>query len=36
MSPNTVSTHQKNLFRKTETKSVGELVLKCIEKVWND
>ncbi|WP_223580168.1 hypothetical protein [Sphingobacterium sp. GVS05A] len=31
MSPDTVRTHRKNLFRKKETKSVGEFVCKCIE-----
>ncbi|WP_418361187.1 hypothetical protein [Sphingobacterium detergens] len=31
MSPDTVPTHRKNLFRKKETKSVGEFVCKCIE-----
>jgi len=31
ISPDTVRTHRKNLFRKTATKSVGEFVRKCIE-----
>jgi|GEM_PF-6326343 len=31
ISPDRVRTHRKNLFRKTETKSVGEFVRKYIE-----
>lgn len=31
ISPETVRTHRKNLFRKTETKNVGEFICKCIE-----
>ncbi|MCW2262081.1 MULTISPECIES: helix-turn-helix domain-containing protein [Sphingobacterium] len=31
ISPNTVRTHRKNLFKKTKVKSVGEFVRKCIE-----
>ncbi len=31
ISPETVRTHRKNLFRKTNTKNVGEFIRKCIE-----
>lgn len=31
ISPDTVRTHRRNLLRKTETKSVGEFVRRCIE-----
>ena len=31
ISPETVRTHSKNLFRKTNTKNVGEFIRKCIE-----
>ncbi|MGJ1284861.1 LuxR C-terminal-related transcriptional regulator [Sphingobacterium spiritivorum] len=31
ISPDTVRTHRKNLFRKAETKRVGEFICKCIE-----
>lgn len=31
ISPDTVRTHRKNLFRKTGSKSVGEFICKCIE-----
>ncbi|MFD1772104.1 LuxR C-terminal-related transcriptional regulator [Sphingobacterium suaedae] len=31
ISPFTVRTHRKNLFKKTETKNVGEFICKCLE-----
>lgn len=34
LSPHTVSTHRRNIFRKTKTSSIGQLIRLAVEKCW--
>lgn len=34
LSPHTVSTHRRNIFKKTKTSSIGQLIKLAVEKCW--